>query len=229
MERVSLCKAACSCAKRGLIIRNLAEIPIGSCAFHSISSLTAGSEHGTNYTKNPPFPNLLPGNTGMATGMQPRQVDLVHSLHYIKKKKRKRKKKKKLLNWFPFWKFENIFSSNYSGWQKLIFLRKKEGLTEVCHLSYAVMKSSLITSNEPLLANTTRSFKWSTPYGIHDRREKKQHSNGSVNRREGGAWAINLLISTLGGGQQHQSVGYAPPKHYSNSVLIGHTAPLPHY
>lgn len=80
VERVSLCKAACSCAKRGLIIRNLAEIPIGSCVFHSISSLTAGSEHGTNYTKkHPPLPNLLPGNTGMATGMQPRQVDLVHS------------------------------------------------------------------------------------------------------------------------------------------------------
>lgn len=54
VERVSLCKAACSCAKRGLIIRNLAEIPIGSCVFHSISSLTAGSAHGTNYTKNPP-------------------------------------------------------------------------------------------------------------------------------------------------------------------------------
>lgn len=95
VERVSLCKAACSCAKRGLIIRNLAEIPIGSCVFHSISSLTAGSEHGTNYTKNPPppLPNLLPGNTGMATGMQPRQVDLVHSFHYIKKKKEKEEKK----------------------------------------------------------------------------------------------------------------------------------------
>lgn len=93
VERVSLCKAACSCAKRGLIIRNLAEIPIGSCVFHSISSLTAGSEHGTNYTKNPPLlPNLLPGNTGMATGMQPRQVDLVHSFHYIKKKEKEEKK-----------------------------------------------------------------------------------------------------------------------------------------
>lgn len=94
VERVSLCKAACSCAKRGLIIRNLAEIPIGSCVFHSISSLTAGSEHGTNYTKNPPLlPNLLPGNTGMATGMQPRQVDLVHSFHYIKKKGERGKKR----------------------------------------------------------------------------------------------------------------------------------------
>lgn len=91
VERVSLCKGACSCAKRGFIIRNLAESPIGSCVFHSISSLTAGSEHSTNYTKNPP-PNLLPGNTGMATGMQPRQVDLVHSFHYIKKKERGKKR-----------------------------------------------------------------------------------------------------------------------------------------
>lgn len=35
--------------------------------------------------------------------------------------------------------------------------------------------------------------------------------------------AINLLISTLGGGQQHQSAGYAPPKRCSKRVLIGHT------
>lgn len=43
--------------------------------------------------KEPPLlPNLLPGNTGMATGMQPRQVDLVHSFHYIKKKEKEEKK-----------------------------------------------------------------------------------------------------------------------------------------
>lgn len=190
VERVSLCKAACSCAKRGLIIRNLAEIPIGSCVFHSISSLTAGSEHGTNYTKNPPplLPNLLPGNTGMATGMQPRQVDLVHSFHYIKKKRRKRKKKK-LLNWFPFWKLSNIFSPNYSRWQKLICLREKKrawqkyvtspmqqwkALSSL--LTSRCLPTQLALSNEVLhmvsmtgeTKNNTQMAVWTGERGVHE-------------------------------------------------------------
>lgn len=91
VERVSLCKGACSCAKRGLIIRNLTEIPIGSCVFHSISSLTAGSEHGTNYTKKPPQLITRQHWHGNRDATSP--GNLVHSFHYIKKKKEKEKKK----------------------------------------------------------------------------------------------------------------------------------------
>lgn len=51
----------------------------------------------------------------------------------------------------------------------------------------------------------------------------KKHSCNSVCRKGGEqASAINLLISAPGGGQQHQSVGQAPPKRSSKCVLIGH-------
>lgn len=182
VERVSLCKGACSCAKRGLIIRNLAEIPIGSCVFHSIER----ARHQLH--KEPPPPNLLPGNTGMATGMQPRQVDLVHSFHYIKKKEREREKKT-LLNWFPFWKLLNIFSSNYSRWQKLICLREKKrawqkyvtspmqqwkALSSL--LTSRCLPTQLALSNEVLhmvsmtgeTKNNTQMAVWTGERGVHE-------------------------------------------------------------
>lgn len=95
VERVSLCKAACSCAKRGLIIRNLAEIPIGSCVFHSISSLTAGSEHGTNYTKNPPPPPQLITRQHWHGNRDATSPGRLGSLLPLYKKKKKEKEEKK--------------------------------------------------------------------------------------------------------------------------------------
>lgn len=190
VERVSLCKAACSCAKRGLIIRNLAEIPIGSCVFHSISSLTAGSEHGTNYTKNPPPPPQLITRQhwhGNRDATSPGRLGSLLPLY--KKKKRRKRKKKKLLNWFPFWKLSNIFSPNYSRWQKLICLREKKrawqkyvtspmqqwkALSSL--LTSRCLPTQLALSNEVLhmvsmtgeTKNNTQMAVWTGERGVHE-------------------------------------------------------------
>lgn len=98
VERVSLCKGACSCAKRGLIIRNLAEIPIGSCVFHSISSLTARSEHGTNYTKKPP-PQLITRQHwhGNRDATSPGRLGSLLPLYKKKKEKEEKKEASELI------------------------------------------------------------------------------------------------------------------------------------
>lgn len=57
-------------------------------------------------------------------------------------------------------------------------------LTEVCHLSYGVMKCPLTPPNEPLFASTPLFLKRSSaPYGLRDR---KRHTNSRVAVRTGG-------------------------------------------
>lgn len=188
VERVSLCKAACSCAKRGLIIRNLAEIPIGSCVFHSISSLTAGSEHGTNYTKNPPPPPQLITRQHWHGNRDATSPGRLGSLLPLYKKKGERGKKR------SFWTdshFENsnIFSPNYSRWQKLICLREKKrawqkyvtspmqqwkALSSL--LTSRCLPTQLALSNEVLhmvsmtgeTKNNTQMAVWTGERGVHE-------------------------------------------------------------
>lgn len=111
------------------------------------------------------------------------------SLLPLYKKKRRKRKKKKLLNWFPFWKLSNIFSPNYSRWQKLICLREKKrawqkyvtspmqqwkALSSL--LTSRCLPTQLALSNEVLhmvsmtgeTKNNTQMAVWTGERGVHE-------------------------------------------------------------